>query len=493
MNRRFFLRSAGGLMLAAPFLPSLGPRTARATALSVPRRSVIFHSPCGCLTNRWFPKVEHGPLDASALEGTTLEVLTPYVKKLLLPRGLRAINQYTSPQTIDPHDQAMGSKLTCALIGEDNNRYATSHSLDHEIARQLNPAGRAPLVLSVGGVSSSVKTLLSYSAANTPLLPIVSPAKAYAALGGLPVPESAEEQGRRLRQRSILDVVREDLKSYQRLDMSAADQRKVSAWLDLMRDTEQELAASTCRADTVGVNATAVETASQSTEMAAAFTLGGDTMIKLLALSLLCDTNRSLLFSYPGYATFNWDGIQHTHDQDGLNHRTGDFTIGGKCVPGVNDMIAEIDRWYAGKYAKLVGLLDSLPEGEGTVLDNTATMWIQEFSDGSAFNLNNMPIVIAGSAGGYLKQGVAVNVEEAPIGPGNSEASCAGGGHEPIPNVSNGSSGGNVPINKLYVTLLNALGCKGPDGGEVTSFGKLDGFTEDGGITDPGELTALKA
>jgi hypothetical protein len=118
-------------------------------------------------------------------------------------------------------------------------------------------------------------------------------------------------------------------------------------------------------------------------------------------------------------------------------------------------------------------------------------MWLQEFSDGSAFNLNNMPIVIAGSAGGYLKQGVAVNVEGAPIGPGNSEANCADGVNKP--SVSNGSLGGNVPINKLYVTLLNALGCKAPDGGEVTRFGVFDGTSEAAGITDPGELSALRA
>ncbi|HET7544149.1 MAG TPA: DUF1552 domain-containing protein, partial [Polyangiaceae bacterium] len=141
MNRRFFLRSAGGLLLAAPFLPSLRPRTARADALGRPRRCVIFHTPCGCLTNRWFPKVEHGPLDASALQGTTLDVLTPFVDKLLVPRGLRAINQYGVTQFIDPHDQAMGSKLTCSLISEGLERYATAHSLDHEVARQINPIG----------------------------------------------------------------------------------------------------------------------------------------------------------------------------------------------------------------------------------------------------------------------------------------------------------------------------------------------------------------
>jgi len=489
MNRRFFLRSAGGLLLAAPFLPSLGQRSARAHALARPRRSVIFQTPCGCLTNRWFPKVEDGPLDANALAGTTLEVLTPFVKKLLVPRGLRSINAYAVTQFIDPHDQAMGSKLTCAPLDE-KTRYPISHSLDHEIARQINPAARDPLVLSVGAATTSVKCLISYAAPQTPLLPIRNPATAYAKLNTLTFSQGAQLEQLRLRKQSIIDAVRDDLQAYQRLNMSAADQQRVSAWLQLVRETEHGLTASACHESAVGLDATGVTAASQSTEAKVAFTLGGDTMMRLMALTLLCDINRSLVFNYPGYATFDWDGIHHTHDQDGLAHRTGDFSVGGKCVPGVLGMLAEIDHWYAGKYAMLVGLLDSLPEGDGTVLDNTATLWINEFSDGSAFNLNNLPIVIAGSAGGYLKQGVAVNVEGAPIGPGNSEANCV---DDTTNTVSNGSTGGNVPINKLYVTLMNAVGCKAADGGPVTTFGLLDGNTVDSGITNPGELTALKA
>jgi hypothetical protein len=151
-------------------------------------------------------------------------------------------------------------------------------------------------------------------------------------------------------------------------------------------------------------------------------------------------------------------------------------------------MIAQIDGWYAGKYARLVNLLDSIGEGDGTLLDNTATLWLPELSDGAAHNLNNLPILIAGSAGGYLKQGAAVNVEGRAIGVGNSEGSCQNGG-----NIGNtGSAGGNVPINKLYVTLMNAVGCQ-ENGGPVTKFGVFDGNNANGGISNPGEVMGLRA
>ena len=491
MNRRFFLKGAGGIALAAPFLPSLAERTANA-ATKTPRRSVIFHAPCGRLTDRWFPKVENGPLDPSALGGTTIEALTPYVRKLLVPRGLRSLNSYAVTQSIDPHDQAMGSKLTCAPIDANNQRYPTSFSLDHEIARQLNPAGRGPLVLSVATMNStSVKNLVSYAAPLTPNIPLTDPSVIYAALMGLPAASPPVDYLRR-RRLSVLDLVRDDLQSYQRLKMSTADQRRVSNWLELLRQTETKLGTPSCNDSTVGIDAAAVKAASPASTAADGFTFGADMMFRLMALTMLCDLNRSLVILFPGYVTFDWDGIHHKVDHDGLCHRTGDFTSGGTCYPDVLNLLTQIDTWYGNKFAKLVGLLDSLPEGDGTLLDNTATVWLQEFSDGAAFNLNNLPILIAGSAGGYLRQGVSVNVGGAPIGPGNSEASCMPGGDGLIHN-NTGSTGGNVPINKLYVTLMNAVGCKAAGGGPVTSFGLFDGDQVADGIKNPGEPTALKA
>jgi hypothetical protein len=214
-------------------------------------------------------------------------------------------------------------------------------------------------------------------------------------------------------------------------------------------------------------------------------------MIKLIALSMLCDSNRSFVLSFPGFVVFDWDGIHHDRDHDALAHRNGAGLTGGTCYENVLERIWEIDRWYAAKFASLVRLLDQLPEDDASLLDNSAAVWIQEFSDGNAMNLNNMPIVIAGSAGGYLRQGEVVNVEGGEIGRGSSEAYCQEGGDGTI-SLATGSERGNVAINKLYVTLMNAVGCTGEDGGPVTSFGQFDGLVAEEGIRDPGEISALR-
>ena len=486
MRRRFFLKSAAGTLLAAPFLTSLR-EPALAQAPAPPRRSVIFHSPCGCLTNRWFPKVEDGPLDADALAGTTVQVLTPWIDKLLFPRGLRAVNQYGKPQFIDPHVQANAGKLTCSLVDESSSHYALSHSLDHEIARQINPRGAAPLVVGPKASTLAVE-VLSYSAPGVVFPLDNSPRHVFDQLSGLIHDSTGETEYQHRRRLSILDAVRDDLATYRRQDMSRSDQRRVEAWLSLLRETEQGV--TECNPERLGVDPANLG-GDTTAGLEAGFTVEADLMIQLMALALLCDLNRSMILTFPGFAVFDWDGIHFTKDHDGLAHRSGDFTGAGNCVEGVIEMLDQIDHWYANKFSKLVDLFGRLPEGDGALLDNTATMWIQEFSDGNAMNLNNMPIVIAGSAGGYLKQGVAVSLEDEPIGPGNSDQSCDENGV--IVAGASGSTGGNVPINKLYVTLLNALGCKAPDGGEVTTFGLLDSEIPEEGITNPGELTALKA
>ena len=519
MNRRVFLRGIGGAAVAAPFLSTAFEKTAKAA--NPPKRLVIYYTHNGCLTNRWFPKVTNGQLTADSIMGGTLQPLTPYISKLLVPRGYRSMNAYGSGQTIDPHDQAMGSKLTCATIDSANKRYATAASLDHVIAKQINAGtNKSPLVLSVGAASTSIKEILSFSAPGTAFPAIVNPVTVYNQLTGVFGTGGTTTQAdwRVRRGQSAIDLVKSDLTRYQALRMSSSDKKRLQDWADLLRTVETGVmtttgactkpAAEAAPFNLTQANVTAGSPTGKITlgsvlgntpnaegdkNLAISYTLGTDLMINMIALQMMCDLNRMIILLFPGYVTFNWDGIMHTHEHHGLSHRTGDFSVGGACgVDGVLGMIKQIDDWYAGKYAKLVGLLDSIQESNGKLLDNTATMWLPELSDGAAHNLNNLPIVIAGGAGGYLKQGQVVNVDTGTPQAGNSESTCQNGGQ--IGNT--GSSGGSVPINRLYVTLMNAVGCTAdgtPTGGKVTQFGQFDGTGATGGITKPGEETKLTA
>jgi hypothetical protein len=287
---------------------------------------------------------------------------------------------------------------------------------------------------------------------------------------------------------SILDCVRGDLTSLRSANMSRADQQRLTAWTELIRNIEvgMPMVSAECtaaNATNLGITADTVKSAGT------AFTTGGDMMIKLIALTMMCDANRIFILQWPGFAKFNWDGIIHEYDHHGLSHRNGSAAVGGTCAPNVIENLGQIDNWYAGRFAKLVGQINSIGEATATgstMLDNSMVMWLPELADGNAHNNNNLPIVIAGSMGGYLKQGVSVNVDAKTLQTGNSEASCGTGTDV---GFNTGSNTGNVPLNKLYVTLLNGLRPATP----VTQFGLMDTNDVNKGITNPGEIAAIKA
>lgn len=527
LNRRLFLRGIGGAAIAAPFLHSLGQRPLRAQeVITDPRRLVIFYTNNGCLTNRWFPDLggPDGTVTSESLASGTLAPLADKADKLLFPRGLRmALNSFSvkvdAKEYFDPHDQGMGSKLTCAPIDPEGDHYALSHSLDHEVAQLFNQGtNKSPLVLSVGfGGGTGVKQIVSYSAARTPYPAETNAQNVYASLTGLFVGDETEADYRVARGESIIDLVSDDLNTFKRLNMSSADHKKVDDWLDLLRSTETRIIPAACNqasADGIGLSEGSIPGGQFGNGVTHE---NAEVMLRLIALTMMCDNNRSIIMQWPGYSVFDFLG--HTIDHHGLSHRVGSAAVSGTCVSGVLDRINEIDDWFAGRYAELVNLLDSIEEGSGTMLDNTACMWLPELADGNAHNNNNLPIVIAGSCGGYLKQGISVNVDGGSLGTGpnqtgDSEAACSSNDEteEVSSGSGTGSSGGQVPLNKLYVTLLNALGAGNPDYVPVDSWGVSDAggggfggpgieFTTDGsgnvtsgpGITNPGELSQIKA
>ena len=128
--------------------------------------------------------------------------------------------------------------------------------------------------------------------------------------------------------------------------------------------------------------------------------------------------------------------------------------------------------------------------------DYGATVYKLESPDGGDIGRGWAPPFTGGQASYFLglnrgKQGISVNLDakSKTLGTGNSEASCSTGTDV---GFNTGSNGGNVPLNKLYVTLLNGLGAT-DNGAPITRFGVADSGNLDAGITNPGEFPALKA
>ena len=149
--------------LAAPFLPSIYEKAAKAqgtTHAAPPKRLVIFYTHNGCLTNRWFPKITTytngaAPLTARLGRGADAGAADPVheqaagAARIPVDERLRVGPVDRSARSGDGLEARPARRSMQA-----NKRYATAASLDHVIAKQINPSAASPLVLSVGAAST---------------------------------------------------------------------------------------------------------------------------------------------------------------------------------------------------------------------------------------------------------------------------------------------------------------------------------------------------
>jgi len=79
----------------------------------------------------------------------------------------------------------------------------------------------------------------------------------------------------------------------------------------------------------------------------------------------------------------------------------------GTSIPDAVELHHQIDRIHARYFKYFLDRLSAytLPEG-GTLLDSSVNLWVNSVSDGPPHSGNNVPHVIAGSAGGFLKTGL---------------------------------------------------------------------------------------
>lgn len=70
----------------------------------------------------------------------------------------------------------------------------------------------------------------------------------------------------------------------------------------------------------------------------------------------------------------------------------------------------KVYRWYSEQFAYLMGKLQAVPEGTGTMLDNTVILWVSEFGNSSSHSLRNVMWFLMGNVGGFFRQGQVLKV-----------------------------------------------------------------------------------
>jgi hypothetical protein len=127
-------------------------------------------------------------------------------------------------------------------------------------------------------------------------------------------------------------------------------------------------------------------------------------MIDLTAHALACDLTRvaSIQLSR-GFSEIRHEWHGHTQGHHTISHLDGDNTA---------ELLA-IDQWYAARFVDLLRALDSIQEGDGTLLDNTLVVWGREMGQ-TNHRMSPWPGIFAGGARGGLTTGRYLNFDNEP-------------------------------------------------------------------------------
>ena len=85
----------------------------------------------------------------------------------------------------------------------------------------------------------------------------------------------------------------------------------------------------------------------------------------------------------------------------------------GASHDDLSDGYERITRFHLSAFANLAKRLDSMPEGEGTVLDNSCLVFMSNMWSGSKHDSSKVPVLTAGTLGGSLKTGRVMDYAEA--------------------------------------------------------------------------------
>jgi hypothetical protein len=402
VSRRLFLGGAGAV-LALPMLESAMPRPVRADD-GIARRFLAFYVPNGIHMQAWTPSAVGPNYELTPI----LSPLEDVKSKLLVLTGL----DNTPGQPEGPGDHAGGTSafLTCRhVVKTEGADIKNGISVDQVIANEVGKLTRIPsMQLGTDGGSSSGGCDSGYSCAYTrnvswasetqPLSKTVSPQVVFDQLfAGLdPEATEAEKAKRLLYRTSILDYVLAEATSLSP-KLGSTDKRKLEEYMDGVRELELKLDKG------AGPVCTPIDKPPSDLDYPAKVKL----MCDLMALAFQCDATRVITFMIRNAGSgMSHDFVGAPGSHHDISHHNSD--------PVKYDLLTKIDTWEVAQLAYLLKKLDTIQEGTGTVLDNTAVFFSSEIADGNQHGHKNMPVVLAGGLGGAITPGRHVKYDNGP-------------------------------------------------------------------------------
>ncbi|HEU5076587.1 MAG TPA: DUF1552 domain-containing protein, partial [Polyangiaceae bacterium] len=251
------------------------------------------------------------------------------------------------------------------------------------------------LEIGVRAIEADVQARISYAGPGQPLPPMNDPAEVYQRLFANFVSTPIDPNDPTDQRASVLDTVQSQFELLDR-QLAAHDREKLGQHLELVRDLERRLGGGTGEArNCEAPMAPAALDANDENDMPAVM----KAHLELLAVAFACDLTRvaSLQIS-TGFNRIRFPWLDSLSEGHSLSHS-------GPTDADSQGQLVQRAKWHAEQLAYFMDLLAQIPEGDGSVLDNTAILWGSEVSVGNTHSLVNIPYLLAGSAGGALATG----------------------------------------------------------------------------------------
>ncbi len=384
LPRRRFLQSLGVSAAVSPFVPLLESEAGGSAGST---RFLLFYTPHGTVHDDWAPDEEPGgPFTLKKI----LQPLQPHKDYLNIIGGLdmKPGGPPGGSHTVGPAYVSTGSPMLEGTQFE-HQAVGTPHgwnsgpSIDQAIADHIgNDTAFKSLRLGVqGGGGLHPGGVISYRGPNEPLPPQNNPQAVFSSLfSDAGIDATVAEQIRQERL-SIIDTIKPELHALQP-KVSMADKFKIDAHLEGIREIEQRLSTTyECSEPDLGeahqiydYDATAELTAQQIQLLTTAFGCGATRVA-----SLMMRRGENDNAPYPNL------GILDSHHS--TSHLQDDAS---------QNTLSDIYTWYASQLADIVQQLRDIPEGDGSVFDNTVIAWVTEVSVGWNHSVQNMPFVVVG-------------------------------------------------------------------------------------------------
>ncbi|HEY0138991.1 MAG TPA: DUF1552 domain-containing protein [Nannocystis sp.] len=390
LGRRRLLQSLGVSAALAPFIPML----ARGEDVNPPRRLILVYTPHGTIHDMWTPT-------GSETNFTLPELLAPFepyrADNLIVLKGLQLLGQggagphtrgmpllFTGSEQLPGDKYKHGGAPPDDPLGWGGNVNA---SIDQVIAANTLGVTALPslhLGYQAGGLS--VANRMSFTAPDTPTELFQDPQVAWQQLFGLASLDKAAYERLRTKRMSSIDVVRAELSGLQ-TRIGAEERPKIDSHLQALQDIETKLQNGyTCEVPETPAPMQAFDANEASSEVLSRH-------IELAVAALRCDLTRVVTLQV---ARGEWDANTYPW----ISGPPADFhhAHSHNEAPGneVQAFLVKIRRYYAEKIRELADALAAVPEGDGTMLDNTMIVWGSEVANGFSHSFKQMPFVILG-------------------------------------------------------------------------------------------------